>query len=38
MDDWSKFHNTELSKIENFHSKLNMSDVSEEDYKHAKLV
>ena len=38
MDDWSKFDNTELSKIENFHSKLNMSDVSEEDYKHAKLI
>ena len=38
MDDWDKFRETALPPKEAFYSKLNMSGVSNEDYKHAHRV
>ena len=38
MNDWDKFKETKLPPKEAFHSKLNMTGVSEEDYEHAKRV
>ena len=35
MDSWKKFEETSLPSIEKFYSNLNMSGVSDEDYKHA---
>ena len=35
MDDWDKFKETVLPPEEAFYSKLNMSGVSDQDYKHA---
>ena len=35
MDDWDKFKENKLPSRKAFYSKLNMSDVKEEDYKHA---
>ena len=36
MTSWDKFKETKLPPKEAFHSNLNMSDISEYDYKHAK--
>ena len=38
MDDWEKFNETSLSEKEDFHSHLNMEDVTDADYAHAKGV
>ena len=38
MDSFSKFNDTELPSIENFYSQLTDSDISEDDYRHAKDV
>ena len=38
MDDWDKFKETTLPPKEAFHSKLNMSGVSDQDYEHARRV
>ena len=38
MDDWDKFKKTILPPKETFHSKLNMSGVSDQDYKHTRRV
>ena len=38
MDDWDKFRETVLPPKEAFYSKLNMSGVNKEDYKHARRV
>ena len=38
MNDWNKFEETNLPPREAFYSKLNMSGVSSEDYKHATKV
>ena len=35
MDSWGKFKETSLPSIEKFYSNLNMSGVSDGDYKHA---
>ena len=34
--DWEKFNETLLPEKEDFHSHLNMGDISDADYKHAK--
>ena len=38
MTSWDKFKETKLPPKEGFHSNLNMSDISEYDYKHAQRV
>ena len=38
MDDWEKFNETSLSKKEDFYSHLNMKDITDTDYVHAKKV
>ena len=38
MDSWNRFEETQLPPIGAFDSKLNMSSISEEDYKHVKRV
>ena len=38
MDSWDRFKETKLPPIESFYSSLNMSGVSESDYKHAQQV
>ena len=38
MDNWEKFNETLLSEKEYFHSHLNMEDITDEDYMHAKRV
>ena len=38
MDDWEKFSETLLSKKEDFCSYLNMEDIADADYAHAKRV
>ena len=38
MDNWNKFSEDKLPKKDKFHSKLNMSDVSDKDYDHARKV
>ena len=38
MDDWEKFKETALPGKEEFCSNLNMEDVTEADYMHAKKV
>ena len=38
MDSFSKFNDTELPQIEEFYSQLNDTNISEDDYKHAKDV
>ena len=38
MSDISKFNETELTKKEEFYSKLNDRDISDEDYEHAKRI
>ena len=36
MDDWEKFNHTSFPETEDFYSHLNMVDVIDEDYTHAK--
>ena len=38
MDDWEKFRETLLSEKEDFCSHLNMEDITDADYAHAKRV
>ena len=38
MDDWEKFSETSLPKKEDFYSNLNMEDITDTDYVHAKKV
>ena len=38
MDDWKKFNETSLPKKEDFHSHLNMEDISYACYAHTKRV
>ena len=38
MDDWEKFNKISLSKEEDFYSLLNMEDITDADYAHAKRV
>ena len=38
MDDWEKFNETSLPEKENFYSNLNMEDITDADYAHAKRV
>ena len=38
MDDWEKFNETLLPKKEDFYSHLNMEDITDADYAHAKRV
>ena len=38
MDDWEKFNETSLPGKEDFYSYLNMEDIADEDYAHAKRV
>ena len=38
MDSWEKFNETSLPDKEAFYSKLNMEDITDVDYKHAKIV
>ena len=36
MDDWEKFNETTLSEKEEFYSNLDMEDITDQDYMHAK--
>ena len=38
MDDWEKFNETSLPKKEDFYIHLNMKDITDTDYVHAKRV
>ena len=38
MDDWEKFMETSLPEKENFYSHLNMEDINDANYAHAKRV
>ena len=38
MDSWGRFDETSLPNKENFYSCLNMEDITDIDYKHAKRV
>ena len=38
MDDWKKFGETPLPETEDFYSNLNMDDITNADYMHAKRV
>ena len=38
MDDWEKFNETSLPKKEDFYGHLNMEDINDADYAHAKRV
>ena len=38
MNDWNKFHETELPTIDKFYSKLNLKNVSKEDHEHVRNV
>ena len=38
MDDWEKFNETTLPEKEGFYSHLNMEDITDADYAHAKRV
>ena len=38
MSSWDRFEDTELPPIESFYSSLNMSKISDSDYKHAQRV
>ena len=38
MDDWEKFNETALPEKEEFYSKLNMEDITDEDCMHGKKV
>ena len=36
MDDWEEFNETSLPKEDDFNSHLNMEDITDADYAHAK--
>ena len=38
MDEWENFNETSLPEKEEFYSKLNMEDITDADYIHAKRV
>ena len=38
MDEWEKFNKTSLPEKEDFYSHLNIEDITDADYKHAKRV
>ena len=38
MNDWERFNETSLPEKEDFHSHLNMEDITDVDYKHTKIV
>ena len=38
MDDWEKFNETSLPEKEDFYSHLNMEDITDADYAHAKRI
>ena len=38
IDDWEKFNQTSLHEKEDFYSNLNMEDITDADYAHAKIV
>ena len=38
MDDWEKFNETSLPEKEDFYSHLNMEDITDVDYAHAKRI
>ena len=38
MDDWEKFNETKLPEKEEFYSNLNLEDITDADYMHAKRV
>ena len=38
MDDWEKFNEKTLPEIEEFYIKLNMEDITDADYMHAKRI
>ena len=38
MDDWEKFNETTLPEKEEFYNNLNMEDITDADYMHAKRV
>ena len=38
IDDWEKFNETSLPEKEDFYSQLNMEDITDADYMHAKRV
>ena len=38
INDWEKFNETSLPKKEEFYSHINMEDIADEDYAHAKRV
>ena len=38
MDSWERFNETSLSDKEAFYSNLNMEDITDLDYKHAKII
>ena len=38
MDEWERFNETSLPKKESFYSNLNMEDIKNSDYNHAKRV
>ena len=38
MDDCEKFNETSQPKIEDFYSHLNMEDITDADYAHAKIL
>ena len=38
MDDWEKFNETSVPEKEDFHSHLNIKDITDADYVHVKIV
>ena len=38
MNDWKRFRETLLPEKEDFYSRLNMKDITDADYRHAKRV
>ena len=38
MDSWERFNETELPSKKDFYSKLNLEDITDEDYMHVKKV
>ena len=38
MEDWEKFNETSLPEKEEFYSHLNMEDITDANYMHAKIV
>ena len=38
MDDWEKFNETSLTEKEYFYNYLNMEDITDTDYAHAKKI